>query len=1188
MKNTALCFGILFFLLHSTAVFSQLEIIDDYLDFEKSSLDITILNNGETPVKIENIKVKYDWLKIGHEYILTSGGREKTIKPKAVLKVDIPSYGADISRVRKKTDITCLPHQRTRLIIGLNIDLGTPSDFYYFELSIQGIIEASNQQILNAEIRTLDDVVLRQANESTQIDVKKNRWWANSEYHFHDLADPLSQYYRKIRDKDSLQLFYDDLLNSNIYKHENIAVAAIRTLGLSERLPQVAELLSRTDSLKQLKLCINTLKSLRYDAMQILLVQKFQQSLNNNPVLIPTLALELGKLRVKEIRPQVLAELNKNAYSKEEYEELAIAYQLLSHSMNNEGLYKLIEHKLHWANSKEEKQQYQFSKLVQLALYTGDIALFAPLLEQSFQQQGVGDMVVKELYDHMILMKENKENRLYYPSLLDEDIHDYDNYGYLYTRHRTTINSNDTIYQNFRLDPLWHAKPMFYAKADTNWLAAMKDIYPLYYKNRPVHTRYLSLLFADRYNDEKEHLDTILVEAIQDTIYSNRILAAQLITKYNKQSFKKYFIENMTEPKGGYWKNTTEWAIYCSFLGEKCGVQFEHILNENINERNIPLLATLEYLKKDTSLAKDFKNIYPKILLNNPSKEVRKIAFESLSRIYRGKPGQLKPFIKIALQDSTLDVRQKAEPLLLSQNIKGLDKIALENVYDLARQDVSTYNIEGSLAYYIPYLGPKIYPTLNLILRDSLITEQTKEAYINSITTHIPIRDWGYFEAALVQLFDQTKSEKLKADILTFISETSDEVQLKELLVAALTSSSGQLSAHAIKIARNRKIKGLEDIVSESLQKTTSTQYVDEVDELIGYLGQSSENILLHIWKDTTIAINIKYKYIKAAADNKDIIDLSKFENVFEYFYSSENIIYSVFAVRKLLSIKENAEEILDIIDMSLKDKDFRMRHEALKYAVEHNISGLNNQVLELLLNGKRNEIELSISYLKDEATPYLLDIINTVEEESEMIMYLIGLGANFNVLDFIPYKQAIQKLHGQFPEAKTSIATVECLIYLQEDSLDKANELIIANPGILMTVLKLAYSIPVVDMTRPAQEAIVEDKKNNGSPLRQISMDYGARAWYYLFDKAFENAEKAATVALELDSTQTWVVTNLALGLLYQGKFEQAKKVYLTYKDQTYQGKLFKETFLKDFDDLERAGITHPDVARIKNLLWE
>ncbi len=60
----------------------------------------------------------------------------------------------------------------------------------------------------------------------------------------------------------------------------------------------------------------------------------------------------------------------------------------------------------------------------------------------------------------------------------------------------------------------------------------------------------------------------------------------------------------------------------------------------------------------------------------------------------------------------------------------------------------------------------------------------------------------------------------------------------------------------------------------------------------------------------------------------------------------------------------------------------------------------------------------------------------------------------------------------------------------------------------------------------------------------------------------------------------------NLASALLFQGKWEAAKEIYLSLKDKPFNNSTYKSGFLEDLDAFEKAGITHTDVAKVRALL--
>ena len=83
-----------------------------------------------------------------------------------------------------------------------------------------------------------------------------------------------------------------------------------------------------------------------------------------------------------------------------------------------------------------------------------------------------------------------------------------------------------------------------------------------------------------------------------------------------------------------------------------------------------------------------------------------------------------------------------------------------------------------------------------------------------------------------------------------------------------------------------------------------------------------------------------------------------------------------------------------------------------------------------------------------------------------------------------------------------------------------------------------------------------------------------------------FKEGELYTLEALKVDSTLHMAYTNLAAALLFQGKVEEAEKLYRQYKAE------LKDGFLSDFAEFERLGIIpeerKKDVERIRTMLKE
>ena len=92
------------------------------------------------------------------------------------------------------------------------------------------------------------------------------------------------------------------------------------------------------------------------------------------------------------------------------------------------------------------------------------------------------------------------------------------------------------------------------------------------------------------------------------------------------------------------------------------------------------------------------------------------------------------------------------------------------------------------------------------------------------------------------------------------------------------------------------------------------------------------------------------------------------------------------------------------------------------------------------------------------------------------------------------------------------------------------------------------------------------------------------SQSFFAIFEKQYTEAENYSKEALEVDSTKHVAYSNLAAALLFQGKYQEAEKIYRQYKSE------MKEDFLSDFEEFSKAGVIpknrEEDVEKIKQLL--
>ncbi len=119
-------------------------------------------------------------------------------------------------------------------------------------------------------------------------------------------------------------------------------------------------------------------------------------------------------------------------------------------------------------------------------------------------------------------------------------------------------------------------------------------------------------------------------------------------------------------------------------------------------------------------------------------------------------------------------------------------------------------------------------------------------------------------------------------------------------------------------------------------------------------------------------------------------------------------------------------------------------------------------------------------------------------------------------------------------------------------------------------------YAAAVQDL----QKAIEVDPKNGEY--------YTELGWYQLFNRKPSESIAASLKALELSPDDSVLIKgNLAHAYLFDNQFDKARALYLENRDAKIDDeRTFKQAVLDDFKEFQDAGITHPDIDKIKALL--
>jgi len=150
----------------------------------------------------------------------------------------------------------------------------------------------------------------------------------------------------------------------------------------------------------------------------------------------------------------------------------------------------------------------------------------------------------------------------------------------------------------------------------------------------------------------------------------------------------------------------------------------------------------------------------------------------------------------------------------------------------------------------------------------------------------------------------------------------------------------------------------------------------------------------------------------------------------------------------------------------------------------------------------------------------------------------------------------------------------------------------------------KISQKIEALDLLNESKEfnkkielydELIEMTKENirknilffDDPINTLSEFYGGKAWYYCLVNEGDKTILNAKTGLEIDKSNNWIVTNLALGNLLAGNCDEAEKLYSTYGNELmYEDTKFKEIFLEDLRYAESLGLKISGIKKIRALL--
>jgi tetratricopeptide (TPR) repeat protein len=112
-------------------------------------------------------------------------------------------------------------------------------------------------------------------------------------------------------------------------------------------------------------------------------------------------------------------------------------------------------------------------------------------------------------------------------------------------------------------------------------------------------------------------------------------------------------------------------------------------------------------------------------------------------------------------------------------------------------------------------------------------------------------------------------------------------------------------------------------------------------------------------------------------------------------------------------------------------------------------------------------------------------------------------------------------------------------------------------------------------------------DNMQSNEDLRAAGGSIGGLASRLLLARNFSQAVDAADQAISVAPDLIWLYTNRAHALMFLGRVDEARAIYVGYRDrQKVRGEKSWETVvLEDFVELQNAGLTHPLMDEIQKV---
>ena len=181
----------------------------------------------------------------------------------------------------------------------------------------------------------------------------------------------------------------------------------------------------------------------------------------------------------------------------------------------------------------------------------------------------------------------------------------------------------------------------------------------------------------------------------------------------------------------------------------------------------------------------------------------------------------------------------------------------------------------------------------------------------------------------------------------------------------------------------------------------------------------------------------------------------------------------------------------------------------------------------------------------------------------------------------------------GQWEEAKRMYGQSlglcrKAVVSGQTNFLKNLNQ-VYKNMAVLCDSFELQKDYAAVVAIQRERTACMDSLQNiHPTSAKNAPRNYGVLSWHCLLTRQYLEAQTAALRAIDIDPTINWVRTYLGHAHLLRGDWLKAKAVYEEYLKNEADPAEAKKALVKDWDELEAAGITCPEMAKARKWLKE